>query len=75
MIDVLETGLLEMRWNGGMALLCLNLFGGRGRLILLVVILTLAGKIIRSFVFMGRSELESRELAAIRHRQKSPPTY
>lgn len=66
MIDVLETGLLEV-WNGGVALLCLNLFGGRGRFILLVIILTLARKIIRSFVFMRRSELESRELAAIRH--------
>lgn len=70
MTDVLETGLMKMRWNGGMALLGLHFFRGRGNLLLLVIILTLAGEIIWSFVFMGRAELESRELAAIRHQRR-----
>lgn len=67
MVDVLKTGLLEMRWNGGLALLWVNLLGSWGCLILFVIILTLAGEIIRALVFMRRTELESRGLAAIRH--------
>lgn len=60
MVDLLKAGLMEMRWNGRMALLGLHFFGRRSELILLlVVVLTFAGEIIRSFVFVGRPELES----------------
>lgn len=75
MIHVLETGLLKMGRDGRVTLLCLNLIGGWGRLVFLVIVLTLSRKIIRTFVFMGRSKLESRELAAIRHLEEILPTY
>lgn len=63
MIDMLETGLLEMGWNDGVRLLGLDFFGCRGRLVFIIVVVALTGKIIGSFVLMGRAELERRWLA------------
>ena len=60
-IDVLETGLLEMGWNDGVRLLGLNFFGCRSHLIFIVVIVALTGKIIGSFVLMGWAELERKK--------------
>lgn len=76
MVDVLEAGLVEMRWYGGMALLGLHFFRSGCSFVLLLIVLTLAGEIIGPFVFMRRAELKARELAAIRHQGKEfPPTY
>lgn len=76
MVDVLEARLVKMRWYGGMALLGLHFFRGRCCFVLLLIVLTLAGEIIGPFVFMWRTELKARELAAIRHQGKEiPPTY
>lgn len=73
---MLEAGLVEMRWYGGMGLLGLHFFRGRCSFVLLLIVLTLASEIIRPFVFMRRAELKARELAATRHQGKeNSPTY
>lgn len=63
-IDVLETGLLEMRWNNGMRLLGLNFFGCWSRLIFIIVVIALAREVIGTFVLMGWAELERKEWLA-----------
>ena len=58
MVDVLETGLLKMRGNGRVSLLNLHILGSRCVvLIFLVVIVALAGEIIRAFVLMRATKL------------------
>jgi uncharacterized iron-regulated membrane protein len=58
MINVLETGLVEMRGNGSVGLWNLHVLGGRCViLIFLVVIVTLAGEIIWAFVLVRATEL------------------
>lgn len=55
---MLKAGLVEMGWNSRMTLLGLHFFGCRSCLILLLlIIVTLTGEIIGSFVFVGRAEL------------------
>jgi hypothetical protein len=63
-IDVLETGLLEMRWNDGMRLLGLDFFGCGSRLIFIVIVIALTSKVIGAFVLMGWAELERKEWLA-----------
>lgn len=63
MVNVLETGLLEVRRNRRVALLGLHLFGGRSSLVFLIFIVAFAFKITGSFVFMGRTELENGEIS------------
>jgi hypothetical protein len=62
MIHVLEGGLvLEVRGNGGVVLLnCLDVLGSRRGLVFLIVVISLARKIVRSFVFVGRAKLEKK---------------
>lgn len=62
-IDVLETGLLEM-WNNGMRLLGLNFFGCWCRLIFIVVVIALSSEVIGTFVLMRWAELERKEWLA-----------
>lgn len=59
MIHVLEGRLaLEMRGNGGVVLLnCLDVLGSRRGLVFLIIIISLARKIFRSFVFVGRAKI------------------
>lgn len=58
MVDVLETGLLEMRGNGRVSLLNLHILRSRCMvLVFLVVIVALAGEIIWAFVLMWATEL------------------
>lgn len=64
MVDVLESGLVEMRWNGRVALLNLHFLRGRSGFIFVVVVVALAGEILGAFVFMGRSKLDGHEVLA-----------
>lgn len=58
MVDVLETGLLEMRGNSRVSLWDLHIFRSRRMvLIFLVIIVALAGEIIWAFVLMRATEL------------------
>jgi hypothetical protein len=57
-IDVLETGLLEMRWNDRMRLLGLDFLGCGSRLIFIVVVIAFACEVIGTFVLMGWAVLE-----------------
>jgi hypothetical protein len=57
-IDVLETGLLEMRRNNGMRLLGLDFFGCGSRLIFIIIVIALTSEVIGTFVLMGWAELE-----------------
>lgn len=61
-IDMLETGLLEMGWNDGVRLLSLDFFGCRGHLVFVIVVAALTGEIIWSFVLMRRAELERKKM-------------
>jgi hypothetical protein len=63
MVNVLETRLLEVGRNGGVALLGLHLFWGRSSLVFFIFIVALAFKIAGSFVFMGGTKLENREIS------------
>lgn len=56
---MLETGLLEMRRDGGVDLLRLHFFRSGCGFVVVVVILTLARKVVWAFVFMGRTELQN----------------
>lgn len=56
---MLETCLVKMRWNSGMALLnCLYILRCRCHFILLIVIIALACEIFGAFVLVGWTELE-----------------
>lgn len=60
MIDVLKTGLLEVRRNNGMRLLLgLDFFGRRSSLIFIVIVIALAGEVIGTFVLVRWAKLES----------------
>lgn len=63
MVDVLKAGLLEMGRNNWERLLGLYFLGSRSCLIFIIVVVTLAGKVIRSFVFMRWAELKEKILA------------
>ena len=60
MIDVLETGLMKMGWYGGVSLdlNSLQVLWCWSHLILIIVIVALACKIFRSFVFVRGAKLE-----------------
>lgn len=64
MVDVLKAGLLEMGRNNWVRLLGLYFLGCRSCLIFIIVVVTLAGKIIGSFVLMGWAELRAKMLAS-----------
>lgn len=79
MIHVLEGGLaLEVRGNGGVVLLnSLDVLGSRRGLVFLIIIISLARKIFRSFVFVGRAKLK-RKTPVRGYRKESKkilPTY
>jgi hypothetical protein len=63
-IDMLETGLLEMGWNDGVRLLSLDFFGCRSHLIFVIVVVALTGEIIGSFVLMRWAELEGNKMVS-----------
>jgi hypothetical protein len=58
MVDVLKAGLLEMGRNNWKRLLDLDFLGCRSCLIFIIVVITLAGKVIGSFVLMWWAELK-----------------
>ena len=60
MVDVLKAGLLEMGRNRWVRLLGLYFLGCRSCLIFIVVVDTLPGKVIGSFVLMGWAELKEK---------------
>jgi len=62
MVDVLESGLVEMGWNSWMALLDLKILWGWSCFIFIIVVVALAREIFRAFVLMGRAKLEDHEL-------------
>ena len=64
MVDVLETGLLEMGRNDGVRLLGLDFFRSWGRLIFVIVVIALAGVVLGTFMLMGWAELQQRWLVS-----------
>ena len=65
MIDVLETWLLQMRWNSTLCLHSLDIFGGWSHIILIILVVALAGEVIWSFVLMRTAKLWKQELAMV----------
>lgn len=79
MIHVLEGGLvLEVRGNGGVVLLnCLDVLGSRRGLVFLIIVISLARKIFRSFVLVWGAKLKKKlPVRGFRNESKRiQPTY
>lgn len=64
MVDMLETWLVKMGWNGGVTLLGLQFLRSRGSFIFVIIIVAFTGEVLGSFVFVGRAKLQDRESLA-----------